>query len=47
VARVAESFGGGGHKNAAGCRVEGDFAEVRQRVIEGLQSAVGVAPVSA
>ncbi len=47
VARVAESFGGGGHKNAAGCRIEGEFAEVRQRVIDGLQAAVGVAPVSA
>jgi phosphoesterase RecJ-like protein len=47
VAKVAETFGGGGHRNAAGCRVEGDFQEVKRRVIEGLQSAVGVAPVSA
>jgi bifunctional oligoribonuclease and PAP phosphatase NrnA len=47
VAKVAETFGGGGHKNAAGCRVEGDLEEVRRRVIEGLQAAVGVEPVSA
>jgi len=47
VAKVAEMFGGGGHKNAAGCRIEGDFEEVKRRVIEGLQVAVGVAPVSA
>jgi phosphoesterase RecJ-like protein len=47
VAKVAETFGGGGHRNAAGCRIEGDFEVVKQRVIEGLQSAIGVAPVSA
>jgi phosphoesterase RecJ-like protein len=47
VAKVAETFGGGGHRNAAGCRIEGDFEAVKQRVIEGLQSAIGVAPVSA
>ena len=46
VAKVAELFGGGGHRNAAGCRIAGDFEEVRQRVIEGLQSAVGVTPVA-
>jgi phosphoesterase RecJ-like protein len=27
VARVAEQFGGGGHKNAAGCRVNGRWDE--------------------
>lgn len=47
VARVAEQFGGGGHRNAAGCRIEDDFEGVRRRVIEGLQQALGVAPVSA
>ena len=47
VAKVAELFGGGGHRNAAGCRVEGDFEDVKRRVIEGLQNAIGVAPVSA
>ena len=47
VAKVAEMFGGGGHRNAAGCRIEGEFEEVRRRVIEGLQHALGVASVSA
>lgn len=47
VAKLAELFGGGGHRNAAGCRVDGDFEDVRRRVIEGLQNCVGVAPVPA
>jgi phosphoesterase RecJ-like protein len=47
VAKVAETFGGGGHRNAAGCRIEGDYQDVRRRVIEGLQNALGVVPVSA
>ena len=47
VAKVAETFGGGGHRNAAGCRIEGEYEDVRRRVIEGLQNALGVAPVSA
>jgi phosphoesterase RecJ-like protein len=47
VAKVAELFGGGGHRNAAGCRIEGDYDDVRRRVIEGLLSAIGIAPVSA
>jgi phosphoesterase RecJ-like protein len=46
VAKIAELFGGGGHRNAAGCRIDGEYEEVRRRVIEGLQAAVGVAPVS-
>ena len=47
VAKVAEVFGGGGHRNAAGCRIEGDFEAVKRQVIEGLQACLGVAPVSA
>ena len=46
VAKVAEVFGGGGHRNAAGCRVEGDFEDVRNRMIEELRSAVGLTPVT-
>lgn len=33
VANVAEQFGGGGHRNAAGCTVSGDVASVKSRVI--------------
>src|SRR5262245_40711529 len=47
VAKVAEVFGGGGHRNAAGCRVEGELADVKRRVIDRLQSCVGLEPVSA
>ena len=37
VGSVAERFGGGGHKNAAGFSVDGDFCEVRDRVIAELE----------
>ncbi len=40
VARVAEKFGGGGHKNAAGCRVEGDWDEKEKEIISALTEAV-------
>jgi len=33
VARVAEHFGGGGHRNAAGCRVKGDLPEVKKALM--------------
>ncbi len=40
VARIAEQFGGGGHKNAAGCRVEGDWDELEQELIEAIWLAI-------
>jgi phosphoesterase RecJ-like protein len=40
VARVAEKFGGGGHRNAAGCTLKGDWAEVEQEIVGLLQDAV-------
>ncbi|MDQ3711802.1 MAG: bifunctional oligoribonuclease/PAP phosphatase NrnA [Acidobacteriota bacterium] len=40
VARVAEKFGGGGHKNAAGCRVEGDWDLHEKEIIAALTEAV-------
>lgn len=33
VAKIAEKFGGGGHKNAAGCRVEGDWDTWEKRIV--------------
>ena len=36
VGRVARGFGGGGHKNAAGCTIEGTLAGVRERLLERL-----------
>lgn len=36
VARVAEAFGGGGHKNASGLSVEGDWDEKELEIIEAI-----------
>jgi len=40
VARVAEKFDGGGHKNASGCRVEGDWDEKEKEIVAALTQAV-------
>ena len=40
VARVAESFGGGGHKNAAGCRVSGNWDEIENEIAARMQNAI-------
>ena len=40
VARIAEQFGGGGHRNAAGCTLEGSWDEVEQKLVPLLQDAV-------
>ena len=40
VARIAEKFGGGGHKNASGCRVEGDWNEWENKIVAALIDAV-------
>jgi len=34
VGRVARSFGGGGHKNAAGCTLDGPLASIRAQILE-------------
>jgi phosphoesterase RecJ-like protein len=36
VQAVARRFGGGGHRNAAGCTIRGDLADARQVLIESL-----------
>lgn len=40
VARVAERYGGGGHRNAAGLRVEGDWDEKERELVEAVREAV-------
>ena len=40
VAKVAEKFGGGGHKNAAGLGVEGDWDEKEAEIIAALRELV-------
>jgi phosphoesterase RecJ-like protein len=39
VERVAGRFGGGGHVNAAGCRIRGDLAMIKQRVLAEIEAA--------
>lgn len=46
VEKIAAVYGGGGHKNAAGCELEGDFPEVRRRIVENLSAAIPAGPVS-
>jgi len=40
VARVAEMFGGGGHRNAAGCTLNGPWDQVEAKIISLLHDAV-------
>jgi phosphoesterase RecJ-like protein len=40
VAALAAAFGGGGHHNAAGCNLDGDLAEVKERVFAHLEKAL-------
>lgn len=40
VARIAERFGGGGHKNASGLSIEGDWDEKEREIVAALAKAV-------
>lgn len=40
VAKLAEQFGGGGHKKAAGCTVNGSLKEVQEKVLRAVQEAL-------
>lgn len=40
VAKVAEQFGGGGHKNAAGLSIEGNWDEKEREIVNALAAAV-------
>ena len=40
VAKVAEHFGGGGHRNAAGCTLRGTWDEIENQLLPLLQDAV-------
>ncbi len=40
VAKVAEKFGGGGHRNAAGLQVEGDWDTKEAELVEAVREAV-------
>jgi len=38
---VAESFGGGGHLNASGCKIFGELKEVKQKLLDAALSILG------
>jgi len=40
VNRVANTFGGGGHKNAAGCTLYGPYADIRAKLVAQLKQAL-------
>jgi len=40
VAAVAKQFGGGGHRNASGCSVRGDYAEARAQIVNAMGPAI-------
>jgi len=42
VAKIAAEFGGGGHKNAAGCRVEGDWDLAEDEIVQALSREVAI-----
>ncbi len=39
VSAIASTFGGGGHKKAAGCRMEGDLATVKKTILAAIREA--------
>jgi phosphoesterase RecJ-like protein len=41
VCAIAEKFGGGGHKNAAGCTVTGELTEIEEKVAAAVAEALG------
>lgn len=47
VASVAELWGGGGHRNAAGLRIEGDWDEAERELVGAVREAVELAEATA
>jgi phosphoesterase RecJ-like protein len=40
VSKIARIFGGGGHRNAAGCTIQGNLEEIKQKVIDAVSREV-------
>jgi phosphoesterase RecJ-like protein len=40
VARIAEQFGGGGHRLASGCVLDTNLEEARQRILAAVAAAL-------
>jgi phosphoesterase RecJ-like protein len=47
VNRVARTFGGGGHKNAAGCSMAGAYADIRAELVKELEGALNTVRLKA
>ena len=43
VARVAEKFDGGGHRNAAGLQIEGDWDSKECELVDAVREAIDIA----
>lgn len=41
VSKIAEQFGGGGHKKAAGCNIAGELSEAMQKIYDSVSEALG------
>lgn len=41
VSQIAREFGGGGHVLAAGCRMQGTYAEIEEKLITAFEKAIG------
>ena len=46
IGAVAKSFGGGGHKNAAGCTVRGSIDDLQKQMVEKVERAIEQQPVN-
>ncbi len=42
ASRITMVFGGGGHKNAAGCRISGFFEDVKDRLLKACRDEMGI-----
>lgn len=40
VADIAKTFGGGGHANAAGCRLNGSLSEIKKKILKAVRKAI-------
>ena len=42
VAKIAKTFGGGGHANAAGCKLTGSLREIKEKIFKAVKSAINL-----
>lgn len=46
VSKIARSFSGGGHRNAAGCTIQGTLEEVKQKILNAVSQEVDKAGIA-